>query len=133
MTKLFFKYKHCLQTSEPGVPLSSVSFFQYKKKELCVFETLMEYLDRTKDIRKCSDLFISYKTYNKVTTCTLARWLKTVLSSSGIDSTMYTAHSFRGTAAPVAFSSGVSLKDIMDTINYSAKNILSVLPYLASQ
>lgn len=80
----------------------------------------MEYLDRTKDIRKCSHLFISYKTYNKVTTCTLARWLKTVLSSSGIDSNMYTAHSFRGTAASVAFSSVVSMKDIMDTANWTS-------------
>uniref|UniRef100_A0A8W8NI59 Tyr recombinase domain-containing protein n=1 Tax=Magallana gigas TaxID=29159 RepID=A0A8W8NI59_MAGGI len=50
----------------------------------------------------------------------ITRWLKTVLSSSGLDSNMYTAHSFRGTAASVAFSSGVSMKDIMDTANWTS-------------
>jgi hypothetical protein len=43
-----------------------------------------------------------------------------VLSSFGINSTVYTAHSFRGTAASVAFASGVSMKEIMDTANWTS-------------
>lgn len=35
-------------------------------------------------------------------------------------STMYTAHSFRGTAASVDFLSGVSMKDILDTANWTS-------------
>lgn len=63
MTKIFSN-TNTLKTSKPSVPLPFVSVFQYKKKELCVFETMMEYLDITKGVRKCSDLFISYKRYN---------------------------------------------------------------------
>lgn len=53
----------------------------------------MDFFYITKDIRKCSDLFISYKTCitNEVTTSTL----------------LYTSHSFQETAASVASGSGV--------------------------
>lgn len=46
MTSYFWKYKH-YKTFKPGVP--------------------MEYLDETKDMYTCSDLFISYKTCSQVT------------------------------------------------------------------
>ena len=76
-----------------------------------------KYIKRTTDIRKTSYLFVSFKTYDKVTTCTLARWLKLLLELSGIQD--FTAHSFRSTATSVAFGAGVSMQDILDTANWT--------------
>lgn len=55
----------------------------------------MEYLDETKDMHTCSDLFISYKTCSQVTSWFPFRWLKSA-SLSWIDSTMNTAFHFEG-------------------------------------
>jgi hypothetical protein len=54
-----------------------------------------------------------------VTTSTLARWLKSVLELSGINSSIFKAHSFRGAAASAAFLSGCKMKDILLTANWS--------------
>ena len=66
-------------------------------RRLCVFTVLKEYLYRTKHLRKdSSKLLISYvKTHKDVSRDTVARWIKTVLDRSGIDTKMYGAHSVR--------------------------------------
>jgi hypothetical protein len=88
---------------------------RYEKPELCVVKTLLSYINRTKDVRKTSSLLISFVTYDEVTTSTLARWLKSVLELSGINSSIFKAHSFRGAAASGAFK----MKDILLTANWS--------------
>ena len=66
---------------------------------------------------------MSYATYNKVTTGTVARWLKLVLNLSGIDTDKFKAHSYRAAFASAAFNSGCSLKRILDTADWlSEKN-----------
>jgi intergrase/recombinase len=69
-----------------------------KAAEAAVVKTLLSYINRTKDVRKTSRLLISFVTYDEVTTSTLARWLKSVLELSGINSSIFKAHSFRGAA-----------------------------------
>ena len=58
--------------------------------------TLLFYLDKTKGICKCYQVFMSYVSYRSVCTKTVAQWLKEVLSNSGIDTAVFKAHSFRG-------------------------------------
>ena len=60
--------------------------------------TLLFYLDKTKGICKCYQVFISYVSYTGRSVCTktVAQWLKEVLSNSGIDTAVFKAHSFRG-------------------------------------
>ena len=116
--KIVFYIQKVIKTSRPGVPLPKVTFVKYDKPELCVVSTLKEYLKRTSNIRKTNYLFISFKTYNKVTTSTLARWLKLLLQFSGIKDD-FKAHSFRSTATSVAFKAGVSMQEILDTANWT--------------
>jgi hypothetical protein len=51
MSKFFDKYvfqiQQLLKTSRPGVSLPKVVLYKFDKKELCVFHTLNEYIDRT--------------------------------------------------------------------------------------
>ena len=78
MDRYVFQIQTLLKTSKPGVPSPNVVLYKFQKKELCVVHTLDEYLSRTSDIRKTNKLFIYFQTFNSVTTCTLARWLKEV-------------------------------------------------------
>lgn len=62
-------------------------------RRLCVFTVLKEYLYRTKLLHKdSSKLLISYvKPHKDVSRDTVARWIKTVLHRSGIDTKIYGA------------------------------------------
>ena len=56
---------------------------------------------------------------NLVTKVFLARWLKTVLSLSGIDTQVFFAHSYRGASLSSAYNKGVSLNDILKAVNWT--------------
>ena len=100
---MFFQIQQLLKTSRPGVSLPKVVLYKfYKKKELCVFHTLNEYIDSIHNLWKSNRLFVSFKTFKAVTTCTLARWLKQVLFLSGIDISKFSTHSFRGASTSKA-------------------------------
>lgn len=77
---------------------------------------MKEHLKRTNDRRKSSALFQSYKTFLPVTTCTLARWLRTVLEFSGIK--IFTAHSLSA-----AYFSGASMKKLLERANWTSSKI----------
>ena len=67
-------------------------------------------------------LFISYvKPHKPVTSATIARWVKTVLSLAGIDS-VFTVHSTRGASASAAARARVALSDIMEAADWSRES-----------
>ena len=85
---------------------------------LCSFSYCQEYIRRTQTYRPDSSskdlLFLSYiKPHNPVKICTIARWVKEVLSLSGIDISQFSAHSTRSSSTSSAFKSGVPISDIM--------------------
>lgn len=47
----------------------------------------------------------------------MARWLKEILKRSGIDDTIFSAHSYRIASTLAAFAGGVQLKVILETAN----------------
>ena len=120
--KVMFSFTELLKTSRPGRSFS-LTLERYRLKELCVLSTLKEYIKRTSEKRKSSQLLVSFQTYNKVSTSTIARWIKTAMSSAGIDISVFKAHSVRGAVASAAESSGLSLETILKTGNWtSSKN-----------
>ncbi|CAC5404058.1 unnamed protein product [Mytilus coruscus] len=112
---------NCLQkTDRTGRINQNITLDAYKKKELCPVYTLKYYLKATKKLRKDDYLLVSFRTWRKISTSTLARWLKIVLTSSGIDLTKFQAHSFRGASTSAAFSAGITLDTIMKTANWKS-------------
>lgn len=112
---------NCLQkTDRIGRINQNITLDAYKKKELCPVYTLKYYLKATKKLRKDDYLLVSFRTWRKISTSTLARWLKIVLTSSGIDVTKFQAHSFRGASTSAAFSAGITLDIIMKTANWKS-------------
>ena len=61
-----------------------------------------------------SKLFISYiKPHKPFSTDTLARWIKSVLASAGINTSVFKAHSVRGAATSHAYAKGVPVAEIL--------------------
>ncbi|CAC5383917.1 unnamed protein product [Mytilus coruscus] len=116
---IVFTINELLKTSKPGQKLKFIRLDRFTNQKLCVVNTLKSYIERTKNSRKSDSLLISYKLHTQVTSSTIARWLKEVLSLSGIDTSVFTAHSYRGASTSKAYSSGLSLSDVLKTANWT--------------
>jgi hypothetical protein len=111
-----------LKTSKPGKNYF-LSLKVYEEPKLCPVRTLKTYLSKTKHLRKDVQLFISYCTYQPVSTSTLARWLKHVLFMAGINVNTFKAHSYRGASVSAAAMVGCKTSEILKTADWStAKN-----------
>ena len=113
-----------LKTSRPGKSVE-VCITATDVAEICPVRTLREYIVRTESLRLHDGkyqhkLFLSFvKPHNPVTTATIARWIKTVMHSAGIDTSVFKAHSVRGAATTKAYTTGVPLAQILKIANWS--------------
>lgn len=117
--KVVFSVKELLKTSKAGKS-QKIEIPHFSEEVLCAMHTLLFYVEKTKKLRKCQQLLVSYVSYKSVSTKTVARWLKEVLQNSGIDTRIFKAHSFRGAAASAAFHCGCSLQQILKTGDWSS-------------
>lgn len=117
--KLTFVVTDLLKTSKPGKSCQ-LDLYHFHEEPLCVMHTLLYYIERIADLRKSRQLFVSFCSFRAVTSSTIARWLKNVLQMSGIDVSVFKAHSFRGAAASAAFRQGCSIREILKTGDWSS-------------
>ena len=115
-----------LKTSKPGKEQPCLVLPKFvEHPEWCVFRTLKHYLECTKAFRvaESSQLLLSFNSpYRPVTTQTISRWIKTVLSNSGIDVSVFSAHSTRHVATSTAARYGVTLDQIRARAGWSTKS-----------
>lgn len=121
------KFNSLLKQSRPGFDCSSFTLRAYPPdRRLCVVTVLKEYLLRTKPCRKPDaedNLLISYiKPYKAVTRDTIARWIRVVMTRSGIDVERFGAHSIRAASTSKAKAMMVPISDIMKTAGWSQEN-----------
>ncbi|XP_023316861.1 uncharacterized protein LOC111694154 [Trichogramma pretiosum] len=95
-----------------------------EKPDLCVYSTILLYIDKTKNLRGDIDnLFISLnKPYRAITAETVSRWIKRGLFMSGIDTTIFTGHSTRHAASSKALQKGIDIDTIRRTAGWSEKS-----------
>lgn len=111
-----------LKTSRPGFHQKEIVIPGYAPdRRLCLVTVLQEYLKRTKERRNGQKyLFISYaKPFRAVSKSSIARWIRTVMASAGIDLSIFTPHSLRSVATSTAKRKNVSMKTIVDTAGWS--------------
>ena len=118
-----------LKTSRPGKSTRKVEFLSLPEdNSLCPVATLTEYLSRTEGLRKSASseetrLFISFiKPHKAVSTATVARWIKSVLSAAGIHTSVIKPHSVRGAAVTHKYVQGVPVADILRMADWSNEN-----------
>jgi len=83
--------------------------------DLCVVTCLNDYISRRKNlVQNCNNLFITYgKPHHPASKDTVARWIKEMLSLSGIDVKTFGPHSIRSASTSKASSIGVPIATIL--------------------
>ena len=121
-----FHIDDLLKTSKPGHHISPISFKAFPAdRRLCVVTYLKVYMERTKTLRKCSQLLISYKPpHNAISRDTLSRWTRTVLTLAGVDTSVFKPHSTRAASASAA-AKCVPLQTILDAAGWSRASTFS--------
>ena len=121
-TEIWFRIDGLTKTKRPSKPHITLKWAQYDEdSKLDVTRSLRTYVERTGQLRGKEDqLFISHtKPHKAVETCTIARWLKRVMESVGIDVGKYKAHSTRAAATSRARQLGLSVEQIVERANWS--------------
>ena len=119
-TKCVFQINVPLKTTRPGRHTSALEFCEYTPSDdLCIVKHLKSYLNLTSTLRSdCDQLLITYnKPHRAASSATIGRWIKTVMTKSGIDAQQFGAHSTR--AASAAFSNKVSVDTILSAAGWS--------------
>lgn len=122
--KIIIKIPSLIKTSRPGSlqPCLVLPFFK-EKPHICPANALSVYINKTYSIRKDDTLFISFKRpYKPVCSQSISRWIKEVLSESGIDTNIFSAHSTRHASTSSAQRHGVNLDLIRKTAGWSVSS-----------
>ena len=123
---VIFRIPGLTKTRRSGPP-RSLFIASFEDKRVCPVHTLECYLSRTEQLRKTSSgkhqLFLGLKKpHNPVTSATIVRWVKEVLSLAGVDIMAFSSHSTRAASASAARNRGVSVKDIMDAAGWTRQS-----------
>lgn len=122
-SEIIIKIPDLIKTSRPTSlqPILRLPYFN-ERPEICPARCLETYLNKTQTLRnpENSFLFISHKKpHYKVTSQTLSSWIKIILHKSGVDTSVFTAHSTRHSATSTANKLGVSLDVIRKTAGWT--------------
>lgn len=95
-------------------------FNAFDTDSLCVVKCIRSYVERTSSFREISDniyrswLLLSFvKPHHPVTTSSVFKWLKTIMTKGGINTNQFKAHSTRLASVSKAYFAEVSVLDIM--------------------
>lgn len=111
------------KTSRPNKAAAAVTITEFTPdSRICPLTTLKAYIKETETLRNGENkLFISFIKPNKaVSRDTISRWTKQVLTSSGIDTKMFTSHSTRAASATKAHQKEIPLDTILNTIGWES-------------
>ena len=111
-----------LKHSRPGKVGVKLSLKAYPDdRRLCIVHYLREYIKRTQTVRGTEKgLFVTYKKpIRHASKQTIARWIKCVLKSSGIDTKVFSAHSTRSASTSTAKNNNFPLAEIMRQAGWS--------------
>lgn len=95
-----------------------------ENKKVCAASALECYIFRTANIRnKIQRLFLSVrKPYKAVGPQTLSHWVKDILSKSGVDTEIFSAHSTRHASTSAAKRKGLSIDTVRRTAGWTEKS-----------
>ena len=111
--------------SRQGKPVTTFFFPSFPPDPgICPVTTLKAYEERTAPMRGTETrLFLAFiKPYRAITSSTIARWLKSLLDSAGIDTSVFNAHSVRGASSTTAANLGITTNDILKAADWSSES-----------
>ena len=124
-TGVDFRIRELLKTDRQGKSVGKLICLEAYDVDdnLCIVKLLKCYIDRTIGIRNgCTQLLISFRDpHAEVSKDTLARWIKKVLDLSGVDTSVYKAHSVRAASATAAMKADIPIHDILKHVGWSSE------------
>lgn len=123
-TSVDFCVTDLLKQSRPGNVGSTITLSAYPlERTLCVLTYLKRYLLDTSDLRANEKaLFISFKRPHKaVSTDTIARWVKIVMTNAGVSTDVFKPHSTRAASTSAASNAQVPVDEILRTVGWSTE------------
>ena len=120
--KIIIKIPDRIKTSGKNAIQPSLQLPYYRQDpKICPASTVTAYLEQTKNIRNSSkNLFISCKSpHLPVTSQTLSKWVTKTMTSAGLNTEIFTAHSTRHAATSKAKRCDVSLDTIRKTASWT--------------
>jgi len=106
-----------LRKAQHNGPLQSVFISAFPDPSRCPVSALRAYVERTSPHRNdvnSKSLFIALiSPFHSVSSNTISRWIRTIMLSAGIDTSIFGAHSTRGAAASRASAAGVGTDSIL--------------------
>ena len=115
-------YSTVLKTTRQGSHTAPIEIQkQVDNPNICPVKNVEEYLKKTKDLRGTDNkLLISHvKPHGPIAKQTFARWIKEVLANSGIDTSIYSAHSTRAASTSAAASTGIPIETILKAAGWT--------------
>ena len=117
-----------LKTTRKGRPARVVKCVSWDAPELDVAAYVLKYIEITspfrsraqiKGLRNPNQPFLSHKTGLPVARATISRWIKDIMSLSGVDTSMFSPGSTRGASVSAAARRGASLDQILGAGDWS--------------
>ena len=123
-----------------GKPIKEYFFPSFTSNiNICPASTLQLYHKITSKLRSSekttpSPLFLtSVKPHGPASSSTIARWIKTILTNSGIDASIFKAHSIRGACTSAAADAGISIPEILEAADWSSQSTFEQFYYRPKQ
>lgn len=115
-----------IKTSAPGrdQPVLFLPYFR-ENTSICPATVLSDYISKTRNIRPegTNRLLLTYKRpYKAATTQTISRWIKQVLAESGVNISLFGAHTTRHASTSAASSAGVNIETIRKTAGWTSSS-----------
>lgn len=124
--RIVISITNLIKTSGVGKMQPSLNLpYFHQRPGICPASTLQKYLSMTSTIRSNSEdrLFVTHKKPHKAASSqSIGRWIKQTLSDSGIDTSIFGAHSTRHASTSAASRAGLSVDVIRKTAGWSAQS-----------
>ena len=111
------------KTSRPNKTTAAVTITEFTPdSNICPLTILTAYMKKTETLWNGENkLFISFIKSNKaVSRDTILRWIKQVLTNSGLDTKIFTSHGTRAASATKAHQNEITLDTILNTIGWES-------------
>ena len=110
--------------SRPGRDIKEFFFPKFTGNEHLPVRSLNLYIKRTRELRGDNEqLFISFiKPHHPASSPTITRWLKLIMESAGIDTSIFKAHLVRCASTSAAAMQGVTTEDILNAADWSTES-----------
>lgn len=106
-------------------PVLSLPFYP-TEPNICVATTLLFYIEKTSSFRNnsnCNYLLLTFKKpFHNASSQTISRWIKRVMTESGIDVSSFSSHSTRHASTSRAHRKGISYEIIRSAAGWSSNS-----------